>query len=123
MTFYEKFTAPTATFVLQISQSNTSGWVPFATAKGTAVTLYGANCVKSPAQGSVSYDPATGTVTLNVNGATAGAVYYVAVKYNPASLVGTPITAPNPTVTYNFVTSADGVALPTGVVTLKVIPK
>ena len=123
MTFYEKFTAPAATFALQISQSNLGGWVPFATAKGTAVTLYGANCVKSSAQGSTSYNPATGTVTLNVNGATAGAVYYVAVKYNPASLVGTPITAPNPTVTYSFVTSADGVALPTGVVSLKVAPK
>ncbi len=54
---------------------------------------------------------------------TPGAVYFVAVKYNPASLVGTPVTAPNPTVTYNFVTSADGVALPTGVVSLKVAPK
>jgi hypothetical protein len=58
-----------------------------------------------------------------VTGATPGAVYFIAVKYNPLSLVGTPVTAPNPTVTYNFVTSADGVALPTGVVSLKVAPK
>ena len=68
-------------------------------------------------------DPATGAVTLNVLGATPDAVYFVAVKYNPLSIVGTPITAPNPTVTYSFVTSADGVAIPTGVVSLKVVPK
>ena len=71
----------------------------------------------------MTYNPATGAVTLNVTGATPNAVYFVAVKYNPASLAGTPITAPNPTVTYNFATSADGVALPTGVVKLKVAPK
>lgn len=123
MTFFEKFIATKADFVLQIGQSNTGGWVPLATAKGSAITLYGANCLKSPAQGSVSYNPATGAVTLNVTGATVGAVYYIAVKYNPTSLVGTLITAPNPTVTYNFVTTADGVALPTGVVKLKVAPK
>jgi hypothetical protein len=123
MTFYEKFTAPAAGFALVIGQSNSGGWVPFATVKGTAVTLYSATCGKPNAQIATSVNPATGAVTLNVSGATAGAVYYVAVKYNPASLVGTPITAPNPIVTYNFVTSADGVALPTGVVSLKVAPK
>jgi hypothetical protein len=123
MTFYEKFTAPKADFALVIGQSNTQSWVPLAVAKGTAVTLYNANCTKSSAQGSVSYDPATGAVTLNIKGAVPGAFYIVAVKYNPASLVGAPVLTPYPTVTYNFMTSADGVALPTGVVSLKVIPK
>jgi hypothetical protein len=123
MTFYEKFTATEADFALLIGQSNTGGWVPFATAKGTAVTLYNANCAKPSAQGSVIYDPATGALTLNVTGATPGAVYFIVIRYNPLSLVGTPVTAPNPTVTYNFVTSMDGVALPTGVVSLKVAPK
>jgi uncharacterized repeat protein (TIGR01451 family) len=123
MTFFEKFTATEADFALLISQSNTGGWVPFATVKGTAVTLYNANCAKPSAQASVIYNPATGAVTLNVTGARPGAVYYLAIKYNPLSLVGTPITPPNPTVTYNFMTSMDGVALPTGVVTLKVAPK
>jgi uncharacterized repeat protein (TIGR01451 family) len=123
MTFYEKFLAPAAGFSLVIDQSNGGGWKPFATVKGTAVTLYGANCVKAVVQPTVVYDPATGTATLNVSGATPGAMYYVAVKYNPLSLVGTPITDPKPIVLYNFTTSADGVALPTGVVTLKVAPK
>jgi uncharacterized repeat protein (TIGR01451 family) len=123
MTFYEKFTATEADFALLIGQSNTGAWVPFATAKGTAVTLYNVNCAKPAAQATVTYNPATGAVTLNVTGATPGSVYYVAIKYNPLSLVGTPITAPNPTINYNFVTSADGVALPTGVVSLKVAPK
>jgi hypothetical protein len=67
----------------------------------------------------VSYNPATGAVTTSVNGATPDAAYFIAVKYNPASLVGTPITAPNPTVTYDFVSSA----APTGVVSLQVAPK
>jgi hypothetical protein len=123
MTFYEKFTATKADFALLISQSNTGGWVPLAIEKGVAVTLYNANCTRSSAQVSAIYNPATGALTLNVSRATPGAVYYVAVRYNPANLVGTPVTAPNPTVTYIFVTSADGVALPTGVVTLKVAPK
>jgi hypothetical protein len=123
MTFFEKFTATKSSFTIVIGQSNTGAWVPFATVRGTAVTLYNASCVRSNALGTVSYNPATGALTLTVSGATPGAVYFVAVKYNPASLVGTPITAPNPTVTYNFVTSADGVALPTGVVSLKVAPR
>ncbi len=110
-------------FALEIAQSNTGGWVPFAPMRGVAVTLYNANCSRSSAQGSLSYNPATGTLTLNVIGAIPDGTYYVAVKYNPASLIGTPITAPNPTVTYSFVTSAGGVALPTGVVKLKVAPK
>jgi hypothetical protein len=123
MTFYEKFKAPKAGFPLLIGQSNTGGWVPLATAKGAAVTLYNANCSKSSAQGTVSQDPATGAVTLNVTGATIDAFYFVGVKYNPASLSGTPISDPAPTVTYNFVTHADGTALPTGRVSLKVAPK
>ena len=123
VTFFEKFTATKASFPLVISQSNTGAWVPLATIKGTAVTLYDVNCVKSSAQGSTIYDPATGTVTLYINGATPGAVYYIAIKYNPLSVVGTPVSTPYPTVTYNFVTSADGVPLPTGVVNLKVKPK
>jgi len=90
MTFFEKFTATGANSVLVIGQSNTGGWVPFAIVKGTAVTLYNANCTKSSALGSVSYNPATGALTINVTGATPGAVYYLAVKYNPLSLVGTP---------------------------------
>jgi hypothetical protein len=122
-TFYEKFTATEANFALLIGQSNAGGWVPLAVAKGTAVTLYNANCTKSSALGSVIYDPATGAVTTNVTGATPDAAYFLAVRYNPASLVGTPITAPNPTVDYSFVTSADGMALPTGSVNLKVAPK
>jgi uncharacterized repeat protein (TIGR01451 family) len=123
MILYEKFTATEATFPLLIGQSNTAGWVPMAIAKGTAVTLYNANCSKSSAQGSVIYDPATGALTVNVTGATAGAAYYVGAKYNPTGLVGTPVTTPNPTVTYNFGTSADGVPLPTGKVSIKVSPK
>jgi hypothetical protein len=123
MTLYEKFTTTKANFSLVIDQSNTGGWVPIALPKGTAVTLYNANCVKSSALGAVVYDPATGTLTINVTGATPGANYFIAVKFNPASLVGTPIKAPNPTVTYKFVTKVDGVALPTGEVTLKVAPK
>jgi hypothetical protein len=123
MTFYEKLTATGAGFTLQIDQSNTGGWVPVALAKGTAVTLYNADCAKASALGSVVYNPATGTVTTSVTGATPGAAYFVAVKYNPASLVGTPITAPNPTVTYNFATSAGGAAVPTGAVNLRVAPK
>lgn len=123
MTFYEKFTAPQADFALEIAQSNTGGWVPFAPMRGVAVTLYNASCSRSSAQGSVSYNPATGALTLTIVGALPDGTYYIAVKYNPASLVGTPVTAPNPTVTYTFVTSAGGVPLPTGVVNLKVAPR
>jgi hypothetical protein len=123
MTFYEKFKATEPDFALLIAQSHDGTWVPLATAKGTAVTLYNANCTKSTALASSVYDPATGAVTLNVTGAMPDTTYFVAVRYNPASLVGTPITLPGPTVTYQFATSADGVPLPTGVVRLKAMPK
>ncbi len=123
MTFWEKFSAPAVDFTLVVEQSNMGGWVPLATVKGTAVTMYAANCTKSTALGTMIYDMATGTVTLNIKGATPGAVYYIAIKYNPLSLVGTPVITPYPTVIYDFVTSANGVTLPTSVVYLSVKPK
>ena len=108
--YYSTITAPASTFTLSADQFNTSGspkWPPMGTAQ---VILWNKNCVKFPTV-TTTADPLTGKVTLNVTGATAGATYFLSVKYNPNSLTGTAVRKPYPTVSYTFVTSLNGAAL------------
>ena len=108
--YYSTITAPASTFTLSADQFNNSGspkWPPMGTAQ---VILWNKNCVKFPTV-TTTADPLTGKVTLNVTGATAGATYFLSVKYNPNSLTGTVVRKPYPTVSYTFVTSLNGAAL------------
>jgi hypothetical protein len=49
---------------------------------------------------------------LQVKRATPGAVYYLGVNYQPLSLIGQRVNAPNPTVPYTFVTSINNTPIP-----------
>ena len=108
--YYSTIAAPASTFTLSADQFNNSGspkWPPMGAAQ---VILWNKNCVKFPTV-TTTTDPLTGKVTLNVTNATAGATYFLSVKYNPNSLTGTAVRKPYPTVSYTFVTSLNGAAL------------
>jgi hypothetical protein len=51
-----------------------------------------------------TYDASTGTVTFNATGLTAGATYYISIKYDPGTLVGQTVPTSKPTDVYTFVT-------------------
>ena len=121
MFYYSKITAPAATFTIQVPQSNTKGWKPVAIQDVGQVILWNANCVKSTA--SATYNSTTGAVTINVTRATAGAVYYLSIKYNNSSLTGQSVSKPYPTATYSFKTVLNGVEISTSVDSVNVAPK
>jgi hypothetical protein len=68
--------------------------------------LYDADCSTSNL---ATLTVASGQVTLDVSGATAGQTFIVAVKYTTGTVIGTPVKSPYPTVHYDFVTNVDGV--------------
>ncbi len=109
MFYYSKITAPAASFQLQVVQSNDKSWRPMAIQDLGQVIVWNANCVKSNA--TATYNSKDGAVSIQVKGATTGAVYYVSIKYNPGSLVGQKLTKPYPTAAYTFVTSLNGVQI------------
>ena len=121
MFYYSKITAPAASFTIQVPQSNTKGWKPIAIQDLGQVILWNANCAKSTA--SATYNSTTGAVTLNVTKATAGAVYYVSIKYNTSSLTGQSVSKPYPTVPYTFKTAMNGVEISTSMDSVNVTPK
>jgi hypothetical protein len=111
-TYYSRLAAMPASFTIQVKQTRSPDlfwpWLP-AQAMGQIV-LYDAGCNRSPAQGATAYDPATGTITVEVSGA-AGASYVLGIKYNPAAAKGAGASPPDPAVTYRFQTWIDGVAM------------
>jgi hypothetical protein len=107
--YYSKITAPASSFQIQVQQSNTNGWKPLAIQKVGQVIVWDNNCLKSNA--TATYNGTTGMVTIQVGGATVGAVYYLSVKYDPGSLVGTSVSKPYPAATYTYVTYINGAAI------------
>ena len=83
------------------------GWKPIPAQAINQIILYESNCSKS-SKGTASYNTATGTATITVTGATAGATYIVGVKYSLSGLGGQPVSSPFPTVTYSFATNFNG---------------
>jgi uncharacterized repeat protein (TIGR01451 family) len=108
--YYSMLTAPSGSFDVRVSQSNTSalGWGPIGIKDLGQVIVWTADCAKQAS--SATWDSATGDVAIHVDGAVGGAAYYVGVKYDPTRLVGRPADG-RPTVTYRFVTSIDGTEL------------
>ncbi|PYT05763.1 MAG: hypothetical protein DMF49_13135, partial [Acidobacteria bacterium] len=107
--YYSQITAPSASFTITVPQSNnhsSTPWPPIALQNGQAI-LYDSSCNKSPAQGATSYDSATGTVTIQVNGATPGAAMVIGNKYDTTSVVGANGSG-KPTVRYTYQTKVDG---------------
>jgi len=92
---------------IEVKQSNILNWKVMDTQQ---LIIWDANCNKTFAAG--SFDSATGTVTFTTTGLTAGATYYISVKYSPGSLVGQSVPQ-KPTDVYTFLTYRNGVMLST----------
>ena len=120
--YYSQIIAPSASFTITVLQTNNHTptlWPPTAILNGQAI-LYDSNCNKSPAQGATTYDLATGTVTIHVNGATPGAIMVIGNKYNTTSVVGANANG-KPTVTYTYQTKINGAT--SGLDSIDLIPK
>jgi uncharacterized repeat protein (TIGR01451 family) len=129
--YYSKVTAPSASFTLQVLQKNQQGFpalgVQQQSGNNPQIILYDANCVKSSKQGTttITVDPATKTQTVSiaVNGAAVGQVFYISVKYDPGMLVGQSVTTPYPTVPYTFLTAINNSVIISSQDSMKVNPK
>ncbi len=107
MFYYISITAPSASFTVNVTQSNDKGWKPIPVQATTRSSCTSSNCAKSN-KGTSSYNATTGTATLTVTGATAGATYIVGIKYSLSGLGGQSVSSPFPTVTYSFATNFNG---------------
>jgi len=103
--YYNTITVNSAPYTFTLTQSNTSGalnWKPIPAVSVGQIVLYNADtCTKSRAQGTTTYDPNTGTISLTVN---ATGTYVIGIKYDPTALKGTPVSGPPyPSVVYTFI--------------------
>ena len=99
--YYSAITAPSSAFTVEVRQSNTLGWKPMDIAQ---VVLWGSSCTKTQA----TVTTVNGKVTLQVTGLTAGATYYLAIKYDPKQLIGQNVGPTPPTSVYTFLTYLNG---------------
>jgi len=108
--YYTRVAAPSAgSFSVAVSQSDTGTTPPFGVAQ---ILVYTANC--GTYQNFTTSTNASGTTTINIDGAAAGQSFIVSVKVDPKTVVGSPV--PNPsTVTYTYTTSVNGVAMPSSI--------
>jgi len=109
--YFSKVSAPASSFQIQVRQTDDFGWNPISISQIGQVVLYNANCTKSTAQGTTTFDAATGTVTIQVNNAVPANVYYLGVRDNAGSLVGTVVSSPYPEVTFVYVTYVNDVEI------------
>jgi hypothetical protein len=123
MFYYITIKAPSSNFTVNVTQSNNKGWKPIPVQDTRQIILYEANCSNS-SKGTPSYNATTGTATLNVTGATAGATYVVGIKYSLSSLTGQPVASPPPVVVYSFATNFNGgSAIPSSQDSITISPK
>jgi hypothetical protein len=113
--YYSQITAPSSSFTIEVKQTIPAGWPAIGTMQ---LILWDANCVKTAVTGTSS----NGTVTFNATGLTAGATYYVSIKYDPTTLVGQNV-AGKPTVVYAFRTYINGTFVFTSLDSLNIRPK
>ncbi len=91
---------------------------------GASIILMGDRCVRNQLiTATATYNSSTGTVSVQVNGVTAGAVYYLSIKYNPGSLVRQKVTKPYPTASYTCRTYLDGAEIISSWDSVNEIPK
>ncbi len=121
--YYVKFSAPSSSFRIDAREANGATWPAVPPQDLSQVVLWDANCAKSTAQGTTTFNAVDGTTTIQVNGATPGAIFYLSVKYNPGAVVGLRVNSPYPTVPYNYVTALNGTALPPTADSISMVPK
>jgi concanavalin A-like lectin/glucanase superfamily protein/putative metal-binding protein len=108
---FSTLVAPAADFTITVTQSHTlvaPDWPPVGIQGPSQIDLFNLDCTKSSRQGLSQFDPATGTVTIEVAGAVPGQFYVVGIKYQTDSLVSTTVLRPHPVVIYTFTTSGSG---------------
>jgi len=110
--FCSAIKAPSS-FAITVPQGNSAGWRPLPARANSQILLYGSNCAKSPVQRSRTHRSTDGLVTIQVEGATAGAEYVVGIKYSAAELWGQSVTSPFPTVAYKLSTVVAGAPVAT----------
>ncbi|OGC76870.1 MAG: hypothetical protein A2Z27_05995 [candidate division Zixibacteria bacterium RBG_16_50_21] len=103
--YWTQVTAPSSNFTVNIVQTNDNASFPYFQVHtgDSEVRLWNSDCDKI-AEGTQS----DGQATINVTGATPGALYVISVKYTTSSLVGT-FAFGTPTVHYDFSTWVNGV--------------
>jgi hypothetical protein len=105
--YYNTITAPSASFTLNVVETNTLNWKPmFIQDLGQAI-LFNADCTKASGV-TVTAGGSPYTVTFTVTAATPGAIYYIGIKYSPQNLVGQPVSKVGgvyPTSIYKFITN------------------
>ena len=94
--YYSKIVVDASTTSFVVRQSNTAGWKPFGVQQAV---LWDASCVKAAVTPRI--DSSTGTTTFTTSGLTPG-TYYISVKYDPGTLVGTAVKSPYPRVPYTL---------------------
>jgi hypothetical protein len=100
MFYYATIKAPSSSFSFTVTQQNTASWKAMAIQDVGQVIVWKSDCTKLTTT-TANFNSSTGTVSVNVTGATAGDTYYLSIKYVPSSLAGQPVSA-KPTVTYTF---------------------
>jgi hypothetical protein len=108
--YYTQVTAPSPTFTVDIMQTKDNVSFPYFGVHqdgdpNQEMRLFDAYCVKI----GLGTETSPGQVSFNISGATPGQVFILSVKYETASLVGTVVSHPYPTVHFDFSTWIGGV--------------
>jgi Kelch motif protein len=101
--YYSKVTAPSANFTINIVQSRDNLAFKLFAVQPAQSGFYNTQCQKSP-KGSFTYSADGSNTKVAVTAAVPGNVFYVAIMYNPFTVVGTPVSQPYPSVHYAFQT-------------------
>lgn len=101
--YFNRITAPSIAFTMDIVQSNDKTWKPMLvqmSGKVAQASLYDAN------QRFIANGVADkfGNVHFDLSGLTVGGTYYVMIKYTPANLLGQDVTAAKLSSTYSWLT-------------------
>ena len=105
-TYFATIVAPASSFSFTVSEAIAPStcafpnWPALAPQSQGQVNVLTADCHNRPT--SSSFNAATGTLTINVSGATAGETLVVAIKYTTQGLKGTNVCRPHPAESYGF---------------------
>jgi hypothetical protein len=113
MFYYTTIVAPSANFTITINQAiapnstcSFPNWPPLKPQSLAQANLYSASCGNRQSQN--SFDPITGTLTMQVKNATPNETLIVGIKYQISDLKGTKVCRPHPVETYTFSDSFGG---------------
>ena len=109
--YFSKIIASTANFTLDIKQTRDNAGIPLFGVQASQTKLYTSLCTVSP-KGAITIAPDGSNVKIAITGALPGEVFFVAIMYNPTTVVGTPVSQPYPSSIYRFATHNNGVLIP-----------